>query len=81
LNQYSGDSPNGYRDLSRYSLPYDERCALLGIDRLELRRLRADLIMCYKIVRGLVLVSASRFFSLICSLRTRGHSYKLFLPD
>jgi len=23
-----------------------ERCALLGIDRLELRRLRADLIMC-----------------------------------
>ena len=40
-----------------------------------------DLIICYKIIRGLVLVSADRFFSLICSLRTPGHSYKLFLPD
>ena len=29
----------------------------------------------------LVLVSADRFFSLSCNLRTRGHSYKLFLPD
>ena len=38
------------------SLLYDERCALLGIDRLELRRLRVDLIMSYKIIRGLVLV-------------------------
>ena len=25
------------------TLPYDERCALLGLDRLELRRLRTDL--------------------------------------
>jgi len=39
------------------TLPYDERCALLGLDRLELRRLRADLILCYKITRGLVLLS------------------------
>jgi len=36
---------------SPQSLPYDKRCALLGIDRLELRRLRADLIMCYRISR------------------------------
>ena len=28
-----------------------------------------------------VLVSADMFFSLSCNLRTRGHSYKLFLPD
>ena len=38
------------------SLPYDDRCARLGIDRLELRRLRLDLILCYKIIHGLVLL-------------------------
>ena len=55
------------------------RCALLGLDRLELRRLRADLILCYKIIRGLVLLSPdSFFFKFVCSSRTRGHSFKLF---
>ena len=39
-----------------------ERCALLGLDRLELRRLRADVILCYKIIRGLVLLSPGSFF-------------------
>ena len=28
-------------------ISYDDRCARLGIDRLELRRLRVDLILCY----------------------------------
>ena len=34
-------------------MPYNERLSLLGIDRLELRRIRADLVMCmmcYKII-------------------------------
>ena len=26
-------------------------------------------------------MSTDRFFSLICNLKARGHSYKLFLPD
>ena len=56
------------------TLPYDERCALLGLDRLELRRLRADLILCYKIIRGLVLLSPNSFFTFISNSRTRGHS-------
>ena len=43
------------------SLPYDDRCARLGIDRLELRRLRADLILCYKIIHGLVLLPCEFF--------------------
>ena len=59
------------------TLPYDERCALLGLDRLELRRLRADLILCYEIIRGLVLLSPTVFSRLFA----RGHSFKLFLPD
>ena len=32
------------------SVAYDERCARLKIDRLELRRLYADLILFYKII-------------------------------
>jgi len=35
-------------------LSYNERLSVLGLERLELRRIRADLIMCYKIVNGLV---------------------------
>ena len=50
------------------TLPYDERCALLGLDRLELRRLRADLILCYKIIRGLVLLSPDSFSRLFAIL-------------
>ena len=63
------------------SLAYDERCSLLGIERLELRRLRADLILCYKIIKGLVLLPADKFFTINYNNRTRGHSLKLFLPD
>jgi len=47
------------------SITYDERCTCLKIDRLELRRLYADLILCYKIIHGLtVLPSESEKFSL-----------------
>ena len=42
-------------------ISYDDRCARLGIDRLELRRLRADLKICYKIFHGLVLLSSDDF--------------------
>jgi len=63
------------------TLPYDKSCALLGLDRLELRRLCADLILCYKIIGGLVLLSFDSFFTFVCNSRTRGHSFKLFLPD
>ena len=48
-------------------LSYDDRCARLGIDRLELRRLRADLILCYKILHGLVLLSSDDFFIIVCT--------------
>ena len=54
------------------SLTYDERCARLGINRLELRRLHADLTLCYKIIHGLVLLYCDKFFTrpfaqIICS--------------
>ena len=43
-------------------ISYDDRCARVGIDRLELRRLRADSILCYKILHCLVLPSSGDFF-------------------
>jgi len=50
-------------------------CALLVLDRLEFRRLRADFFATrlYKVWFC--------FFTFICNSRTRGHSFKLFLPD
>ncbi len=33
-------------------LPYEDRLCLLNIDSLELRRLRGDLILAYKIIHG-----------------------------
>jgi len=63
------------------SLTYDERCARLGINRLELRRLHADLTLCYKIIQGLVLLSCDIFFTIIYDHLTRGHSLKLFVPS
>jgi len=48
---------------------------------LELRRLRADLILCYKILHSLVLLSSDDFFTIFRNRATRGHSYKLFLPE
>jgi len=37
-------------------LTYDERCACLGLDRLELRRLQCDLITCFTIIHGLIVL-------------------------
>ena len=48
-------------------ISYYDRCARLGIDRLELRMLRADLILCYKILYGLVLLSSDDFFTIVCN--------------
>jgi len=54
---------------------YDDRCARLGIDRLELRRLRDDLILCYKILHGLVFIVVWWFFTKVRNRATREHSF------
>jgi len=46
-------------------LMYYERLATLGLDRLELRRLRFDLIYVYKILFGMVETDASNFFRVV----------------
>ena len=62
----------GYRNIS-----YAERLRLLNLDTLEARRLKFDLIYCYKIVFGLVRVNCDNFFVMATS-RTRGHPFKLY---
>ena len=59
------------------ALSYDDRLKLLNLERLEIRRLRFDLLCCYKIIFGLMRIDREAF----CELRTsctRGHQYKLF---
>jgi len=56
------------------SFSFDERCTRLGINRLELRRLHADLILCYKIIHGYVSLSPDSYFAVVRDHSTRGHS-------
>ena len=63
------------------SMNYDDRLKLLGLERLELRRLHTDLITCYKIINNLVAVQFDSLFKFAANTNTRGHSLKLLLPD
>ena len=48
---------------------------------LELRRLRTDLILCFKIIHKLIALNFSDFFQFDTNSHgTRGHRYKLMLP-
>ena len=57
---------------------YEDRLERLHLPSLELRRLHADLVMCYKLVFGHVECKLSDFFTLNSSAVTRGHMYKLY---
>ena len=61
-------------------LTYTARLKYLKIDSLEIRRLKADLLMYYKILWGWVDLDVSTFFSMSNSQITRGHSFKLNKP-
>jgi len=57
-----------------HSLSYADHLKAVGLERLELRRLNTDLIMCYKIVYGLVSIPFESFFELSLQRNTGGHS-------
>ena len=63
-----------------YKLPYAHRLAQLSIDSLQKRRIRTDLMLCFKMLHGLVDVNISSFFTLSDVLYTRGNSKKLAKP-
>jgi len=52
------------------NLKYDERLIKLGNDRLELRRLRADLLMFYKILHHSVDSHQEDFFTMSSIIKT-----------
>ena len=57
------------------------RLAILDLDSLELRRLRHDLILAYKIIFGHLDVDASLFFTVRSDCVTRGHEYRLIASN
>ena len=60
-----------------HNLPYSSRLTRLGLDSLHTRRVKCDLIMCYKILNGLVCVDSDTFFTRSNTCHTRGNSVKL----
>jgi len=59
------------------NLTYKQRLVATNLDTLELRRLCTDLVVCYKIVFGLIKVDVNKFFSFAPVINTHGHRYKL----
>ena len=47
------------------SLAYNNRLTVLGLERLEMRRLKADLLTCFKIVHNYVDVDRKLFLNLL----------------
>ena len=57
---------------------YSERIRSHGLQSLEYRRLRNDMVQTYKIVKNIDIVDRNKLFTVITDERTRGHQYKLF---
>ena len=62
-----------------HTFPYTERLTLLGLERLEVRRIRTDLLFAYKLLFGFTALRAEDYFNVSVCTATRGHPYKLFL--
>ena len=60
-------------------LPYISRLAALNLPTLELRRMRADLTMCFKILNGHVAGTPENFRLTLTGAGMRGHPKKLFV--
>ena len=65
----------GFDDLS-----YNERLQKSGLKSLELMRLRADLILCYKILHGLIQIDSSQMFDYDSYYGPRSHGLILRVP-
>lgn len=60
---------------------YEERLHVLGLETLQRRRTVRDLIMTYKIINGLIDLNVGDFFVFSHNQRTRGHPFKLIVPQ
>ena len=71
------------RVLFRTKLPYLTRLEILKLETLEMRRIKFDLKLCYKIINGLCDLNFDEFFTFASSLVTNflfGHNCKLIKP-
>ena len=65
------------RVLKHVGLPYMERLSVLKLESLEVRRIRADLKICFEIIYGLCDLDTNDFFTLFSPLSvTRGQGEK-----
>jgi hypothetical protein len=65
-----------------YYYTYSDRLAVLGLERLDVRRLRADLVFAYKLLFNLTSLDSTSYFKLVTSgARRNCHGYKLYLPS
>jgi len=58
-------------------LSYDSKLKAINLESLELRRLRADLLLAYKILFGSLRVDSDIFFTPRNQSQLRGHAYML----
>ena len=61
----------------RARLSYEEQLKETGLDTLERRRLRGDMIEMFKIMKGRDKISADELFNRVDSDRTRDHSLRV----
>jgi len=59
---------------------YSDRLFILNLESLEIRRLKKDLIMYYKIIHGLIDLNMNEFFLIDNDMYTRGHNFKICKP-
>jgi len=64
------------------NLSYAKRLEILGLDSLQTRRIKSDLVLCYSIVQFMVtaLLILQTFVLRNTSIITRGHNFKLYKP-
>jgi len=64
------------------NLSYAKRLEIIGLDSIQTRRIKSDLVLCYSIVYGYSCMKLADFFVLRnTSIRpTRGHNFKLYKP-
>jgi hypothetical protein len=62
----------GFTDMS-----YEDRLEQTGLISLEKRRVRGDLILLFKVMKGFIQIDYKKFFELSKVNKTRGHSLKL----
>ena len=60
---------------------YGERLKRLNLYSVKGRLLRCDLILCYKILNNLSVIQPSDLFTMAPSVGTRGHRYKIQVPQ